>query len=165
MTLGGNYEMKLTATGTVKHVEMTVVDVNTDFGTLTQTAGGASYRAPVVTFADGVEGSFEFVSTGYKKGKLVLTADKADGMTGDIATVSFEVPATVDPEVDHLKYRVTNISFTDLSGKTGTDAYGYTVLDVTAYYSISIGRHWSADPAPSPSMTSRVSPPRMSRSS
>ena len=66
VTLGGNYEMKLTTTGTVKHVEMTVVDVNTDFGTLTQTAGGASYRAPVVTFADGVEGSFEFVSTGYK---------------------------------------------------------------------------------------------------
>lgn len=139
VTLGGNYEMKLTAVGNVTEVEMTVIDVNTDFGTPTTTAGGAAYRAPVVTFAEGVNGECEFKSTGFKKGTLTLKATKEGGMTGDIATVSFEIPTTVDPEVDYLKYRVTNISFKDTDGKTGTAAYGYTVLPVTAYYTIDIG--------------------------
>lgn len=139
VTLGGNYEMKLTASGNVTEVEMTVIDVNTDFGTPTTNEGGATYGAPVITFAEGVTGEYEFKSTGFKKGSLTLKATKEGGMTGDIATVSFAVPTTVDPEVDFLKYRVTNITFKDTSGKTGTAAYGYTVLPVTAYYTIQIG--------------------------
>lgn len=139
VTLGGTYEMKLTATGNVTEVEMTVIDVNTDFGTPTTTAGGAVYGAPVITFAEGVTGEYEFKPTGFKKGALTLKATKEGGMTGDIATVSFAIPTTVDPEVDYLKYRVTNISFKDTDGKTGTAAYGYTVLPVTAYYTINIG--------------------------
>lgn len=139
VTLGGTYEMKLTAVGNVTEVEMNVIDVNTDFGTPTTTEGGATYGAPVITFAEGVNGTYEFKPTGFKKGALTLKATKEGGMTGDIATVSFAVPTTVDPQVDYLKYRVTNISFKDTDGKTGTAAYGYTVLPVTAYYTINIG--------------------------
>lgn len=139
VTLGGNYVMDLTANGKITELEMTVVDINTDFGTPTTTAGGAVYGAPVVTFAEGVEGSYEFTPVGYKKGRLTLKATCAAGMTGTIASVSFAIPADVDPEVDFFKYRTTNISFTDSDGNTGTDAYGYVVLPVTAYYTVQIG--------------------------
>ncbi|MBP3413441.1 MAG: phosphodiester glycosidase family protein [Oscillospiraceae bacterium] len=139
VTLGGNYVMELTANGMINEVEMTVIDINTDFGTPTTGVGGSVYGAPVITFAEGVEGSYEFLSTGYKKGSLSLKASKTDGMEGVIATVSFAVPATVDPEVDYLKYRVSNISFTDAEGKIGTDAYAFTTLPVTAYYTLDIG--------------------------
>lgn len=139
VTLGGNYEMTLTATDAVSEVSLTVVDVNTDFGTPTTTAGGAVYGAPVVTFAEGVEGSYEFTPVGYKKGRLTLKATCASGMKGTIATVDFAIPGDVDPEVDFFKYRTTNISFKDMKGNEGTDAYGYTVLPVTAYYTVNIG--------------------------
>ena len=139
VTLGGNYVMELKAEGTVTNVDMMVIDINTDFGTPTTGVGGSVYGAPVVTFAEGVEGTYEFLSTGYKKGTLSLSAAKAEGMEGVIATVSFAVPTTVDPEVDYLKYRVSNITFTDTEGKEGTDAYAYTVLPVTAYYTVDIG--------------------------
>ncbi|MBQ7871469.1 MAG: phosphodiester glycosidase family protein [Oscillospiraceae bacterium] len=139
VTLGGTYVMELTADGLVSDVEMTVIDINTDFGTLTTGEGGSTYGAPVITFAEGVTGEYEFLSTGYKKGSLRLKASKEGGMTGVIATVSFEIPATVDPEVDYFKYRVSNISFTDADGAEGTAAYAYTVLPVTAYFTLDIG--------------------------
>ena len=139
VTLGGTYVMELVATGAVSDVEMTVIDINTDFGTLTTGEGGSTYGAPVVTFADGVEGEYQFLSTGYKKGSLSLKASKAGGMTGVIATVSFEIPTTVDPEVDYFKYRVSNITFTETNGAVGTAAYAYTTLPVTAYYTLDIG--------------------------
>lgn len=139
VTLGGTYEMKLTAVGAVTQVEMTVIDINTDFGTPTLTAGGATYGAPVITFAEGVDGTYTFTPTGYKKGTLTLCVSAPAGVTGDLATVGFAVPTSVDPEVDFFKYRVTNITFTDENGAEGTAAYGYTVLPVTAYYTIDIG--------------------------
>ena len=138
VTLGGDYVMELTAHGAVTEVEMTVTDINTDFGTLTTGVGGSVYGAPVVAFAEGVTGEYEFLSTGYKKGSLTLKVTAPEGAEGVLATVSFEVPKTVDPEVDHLKYRVNNITFTDKNGAVGTDSYAYTSLDVTAYYTIDI---------------------------
>ncbi len=138
VTLGGNYVMELTANGSVDSVEMTVIDINTDFGTPTTGEGGSVYGAPVITFAEGVDGEYEFLSTGYKKGTLTLKASKEGGMSGMIATVSFAVPTNVDPEVDYLKYRVSNISFTETNGAEGTDAYDFVVLPVTAYYTIDI---------------------------
>lgn len=139
VTLGGVYVMDLTVEGTVSEIEMTVVDINTDFGTPTTGAGGSVYGAPVITFAEGVTGEYEFLSTGYKKGALTLKVSAEAGLTGTVATVSFDIPTTVDPEVDYLKYRVSNISFTDMNGAVGTDAYGYTVLPVVAYYDVAIG--------------------------
>ncbi len=139
VTLGGNYVMELKAEGAVTEVEMTVTDINTDFGTPTTGVGGSVYGAPVITFAEGVEGEYEFLSTGYKKGSLTMKVTCSDGMEGTLATVSFAVPTTVDPEVDYLKYRVNNITFTDKDGKVGTDSYAYTTLPVTAYYTLDLG--------------------------
>jgi len=138
VTLGGNYVMELKAEGTVTEVEMTVTDINTDFGTPTTGAGGSVYGAPVITFAEGVEGTYEFLSTGYKKGSLTMKVTAPEGAEGVLATVSFAVPTTVDPEVDYLKYRVNNITFTDKDGKVGTDSYAYTTLAVSAYYTLDI---------------------------
>ncbi len=139
VTLGGNYVMELTAEGKVTEVEMTVTDINTDFGTPTTGAGGSVYGAPVITFAEGVTGEYEFLSTGYKKGSLTMKITAPQGAEGVLATVSFAVPTTVDPEVDYLKYRVNNITFTDMDGKVGTDSYAYTTLAVTAYYTLDLG--------------------------
>lgn len=139
VTLGGNYVMELKAEGTVTEVEMTVTDINTDFGTPTTGAGGSVYGAPVVTFAEGVTGEYEFLSTGFKKGSLTMKVTAPEGAEGVLATVSFAVPTTVDPEVDYLKYRVNNITFTDKDGKVGTDSYAYTALAVTAYYTLDLG--------------------------
>lgn len=138
VTLGGNYVMELKAEGKVTEVEMTVTDINTDFGTPTTGAGGSVYGAPVISFAEGVTGEYEFLSTGYKKGSLTMKVTAPEGAEGVLATVSFAVPTTVDPEVDYLKYRVNNITFTDKDGKVGTDSYAYTTLAVSAYYTLDI---------------------------
>mgnify|MGYP006992160205 CR=1 FL=1 len=98
-------------------VAITMTKDGVTYALPTTGAGGSVYGAPVISFAEGVTGEYEFLSTGYKKGSLTMKVTAPEGAEGVLATVSFAVPTTVDPEVDYLKYRVNNITFTDKDGK------------------------------------------------
>lgn len=129
VTLGSKYAMEIKANSSVSAFDLSMVNINSDFCQV----------QPVVTFADGVTGTAEYTPTGFRKASLDLHAEKADGMSGTLATITFSIPATVDPEVDFFLYQVKNITFQDMEGKEGTDAYGPVKETVSAYYTVEIG--------------------------
>lgn len=126
VTLGGTFTMEVKANGAVGEFDLTMLNINSDFGT------------PTVTFADGVTGESEYTVTGFRKASLTLkgtTAPKA----GTLATITFNIPTDIDPEVDFFTYQVTNITFKDATGNEGTGAYALDRLTVTAYYRAELG--------------------------
>ncbi len=127
ITLGGTYVLEVKANGKVSELNLSMSNLNSDFG------------EPVVAFTNGINGTSEFTKTGFKKASLTLNADATQPMAGTVATITFTVPETIDPEVDFFTYQVRNITFKDEAGKEGTDAYATACLTVTAYYSIEIG--------------------------
>ena len=128
VTMGSNYELALTTAGQVTAVEFTALQLNSDFG------------APTVTFADGWTGDYQYVSTGFKKAKLTLSAQwtGAGDAPADarVATLSFQVPTTLDHEIDFFTYQVMRMVCTRPDGTTVTSAQPYVKLHLSAYYQV-----------------------------
>ncbi|SFB18904.1 Glucan-binding domain-containing protein (YG repeat), partial [Acetitomaculum ruminis DSM 5522] len=131
VTMGSNYELTLKATGKVTKVTGNVIKVNSDFG------------QPKVTFSDGFKGEFKYESTGFKKAKMIIEAE----WTGQgeapadvaIATLSFDVPTNLDPEIDFFTYQVQNLECTSVSGDITTSSQPLVSLNLSAYYSLDVG--------------------------
>lgn len=128
VTMGTPYELTLATEGTVNAVDMEVIQVNSDFG------------EPTASFADGWEGEVVFQSTGFKKAKMQITAKwtgEGDAPADCAAAVlSFNVPTTMDPDVDFFTYQVSSVSCTLPDGSTVTAAQPYVKLNVSAYYTV-----------------------------
>ena len=129
VTLGGKYVMEVKADGVVNQVDLSMLNINSDFCKV----------EPEVAFTEGVTGTSTYTPTGFKKSSLVMNMTAEAGMTGTIATITFTIPEDVDREVDFFMYQINNITFTDKDGNEGTDAYGLVKKVVEAYYDVTIG--------------------------
>ena len=95
--MGLPYTLTARTSGAVKSFDMTLLQVNSDFG------------QPTVAFADGWEGEMIYTTTGFKRAKIQLRAnwvgEGAAPADANAATLSFAVPTTLDPEIDFFTYR------------------------------------------------------------
>ncbi len=128
VTMGNDYILEVNTQGSVDSVDMTVVQVNSDFG------------APTVTFEDGWTGNVEYTETGFKKAKMTISAEYTGEGTAPadalVAKLAFNVPTDVDPEIDFFTYQVSEISCVTTAGATVTSAQPMVKLTVSAYYTV-----------------------------
>lgn len=129
VTLGGKYVMKVQADGVVNQIDLSMININSDFCAV----------EPQIVFAKGITGTSTYTPTGFKKASLVMSMTSEEGMTGTLATITFTIPEDVDREVDFFMYQINNITFIDKDGNEGTDAYGLVKKVVEAYYNVTIG--------------------------
>ncbi len=130
VTMGTDYVLTLASIGAVQTIEMTVVQINSDFG------------EPTVVFSDGWEGEVVYTSTGFKKAMMTVSATYTGGdIPSDaiIATFSFDVPNTLDQETDFFTYQVSNITCVDAEGNVTTSAQEKVKLSLSAYYTLKAG--------------------------
>jgi hypothetical protein len=126
VTMGSSYTLTLSAQGPVSEVSMDVIQINSDFG------------KPVVTFTDGWEGESVYTSTGFKKAKMNISAKwTGEGEAPEtVATVAFDVPTDMDPEIDFFTYQVTKTECVLSDGTTVTAAQESQKLELGAYYTV-----------------------------
>lgn len=128
VTMGSDYKLSLTTTGTVSSIDMSVVQVNSDFGT------------PEVTFAEGWTGEAVYTETGFKKAKIDIKAEwNGEGEApsdAEVLTLSFNVPSDLDPEMDFFTYQVTSVKCTLPDGTVTTGAQPKVSLSLSAYYTV-----------------------------
>ena len=124
ISMGGSYVLEVNATGNMSAADVTILRLNSDFG------------EPVIAFADGVEGTYTYTEAGFKKATLKMQMTMAEAKSGTLATITFDVPADMDPESDYFTYTVSNISYTTASGETCTTAQTAKKLTLTAFYTI-----------------------------
>ena len=130
VTMGCPYELTLSAKGDVQTVEASITQLNADFG------------EPQVTFADGWTGTAVYTVTGFKRAKLEIQAEKtgsAAQSAAAIATISFQIPTTVDPVADFFTYQLTGASGTLADGSAYSAAQPYEKLSLSAYYTLTPG--------------------------
>lgn len=128
VVMGSNYELVLGTTGNVSGIDMTVIQLNSDFG------------EPVVTASEGWEVKTVYSSTGFKKAKMEIEATWVGEGTAPadatVAVLSFNVPTDLDPEIDFFTYQVLNTTCETLNGKT-TAAQAKVTISLSAYYTVS----------------------------
>ncbi len=131
VVMGTPYVLTLESVGTVKAADVSIIQLNTDFG------------APVITPKDGWTITSEMADTGFKKAKLDLTAQwngageaPADA---EIATIAFNVPAGLDREIDFFTYQLVKAECTLPDDTISTCAQEKVTLELSAYYNITPG--------------------------
>ncbi len=126
--LGSDYKLSLVTKGSVSSLDMTVLQLNSDFG------------EPVVTAAEGWNVEYEYSSTGFKKAKMEIRAAWAgEGeapANATVATLSFNVPTNLDAAIDFFTYQVTKVTCVTAEGKSITSAQQKVVLTLSAYYTV-----------------------------
>ncbi len=128
VVLGSDYKLSLVTKGSISALDMTVLQLNSDFG------------EPVVTAAEGWNVEAVYSSTGFKKAKMEIKATwtgegeaPADAV---VATLSFNVPTNLDAAIDFFTYQVTKVTCETTEGKTITSAQQKVVLNLSAYYTV-----------------------------
>ena len=128
VVLGSDYKLSLVTKGSISDVDMTVLQLNSDFG------------EPVVTAAEGWDVEAVYASTGFKKAKMEIKAKWAgDGEApadAEVATLSFNVPTNLDAAIDFFTYQVTKVTCVTTSGKVVSSAQQKVVLTLSAYYTV-----------------------------
>ncbi|QFJ56315.1 phosphodiester glycosidase family protein [Pseudobutyrivibrio xylanivorans] len=128
VVLGSDYKLSLITQGSVKSVDMTVLQLNSDFG------------EPTVTAAEGWDVEAAYSITGFKKAKMEIKANwTGEGeapANSEVATLSFNVPTNLDPAIDFFTYQVTNSTCITNDGRTVTSAQQKVILTLSAYYTI-----------------------------
>ena len=131
VTMGLPYTLTARTSGAVKSFDMTLLQVNSNFG------------QPTVAFADGWEGEMIYTTTGFKRAKIQLRAnwvgEGAAPADANAATLSFAVPTTLDPEIDFFTYQVTEVNSVNNAGETSSAAYAKVKLSLSAYYTVKVG--------------------------
>ncbi|MCR5721794.1 MAG: fibronectin type III domain-containing protein, partial [Lachnospiraceae bacterium] len=126
--LGSDYQLSLVTKGRVSALDMTVLQLNSDFG------------EPVVTAAEGWTVESEYSSTGFKKAKMEIKATwNGEGeapANATVATLSFNVPTNLDAAIDFFTYQVTKVTCVTAEGKSITSAQQKVVLTLSAYYTV-----------------------------
>ena len=51
-------------------------------------------------------------------------------------TLTFDVPTTIDPEIDFFTYQVSSVQSTTVAGNATTAAYAMVKLSVSAFYQV-----------------------------
>ena len=126
--LGSDYKLSLVTKGSVSSLDMTVLQLNSDFG------------EPVVTAAEGWNVESEYSSTGFKKAKMEIkatwTGEGEAPADATVATLSFNVPTNLDAAIDFFTYQVTKVTCVTAEGKSITSAQQKVVLTLSAYYTV-----------------------------
>ena len=126
--LGSDYTLSLVTKGSVSSLDMTVLQLNSDFG------------EPVVTAAEGWNVESEYSSTGFKKAKMEIkatwTGEGEAPADATVATLSFNVPTNLDAAIDFFTYQVTKVTCVTAEGKSITSAQQKVVLTLSAYYTV-----------------------------
>jgi len=127
VVMGSAYELRLNTKGAVSSVDMTVIQLNSDFG------------EPAVTAAEGWKVETEYVGTGFKKAKMIIKAEwvgEGEAPADEtVAVLSFNVPTTLDPEIDFFTYQVVNATCVTAGGTT-TAAQAKVTISLSAYYTV-----------------------------
>lgn len=102
ISMGGKYNLYVMSVGQVDKFSMDILQLNSDFG------------APTITFADGwTQSEAEWSETGFKLAKIDISAEyTAEGAVPEnavLATITFEIPGTIDPEIDFFTYYITRV--------------------------------------------------------
>ncbi len=128
VTMGSDYALTLNTVGSANTVAMKIGQINGDFG------------QPTVTWADGWSGEVAYVSTGFKRAAINITAqytgEGAVPADAQVLTMAFSVPSTLDPEIDFFTYQVLHTETTDTYGNTNTTAQPAVKLNLSAYYTV-----------------------------
>ncbi|CBK75204.1 Exopolysaccharide biosynthesis protein related to N-acetylglucosamine-1-phosphodiester alpha-N-acetylglucosaminidase [Butyrivibrio fibrisolvens 16/4] len=128
VVLGSDYKLSLVTQGSISSVDMTVLQLNSDFG------------EPTVTAAEGWDVDAVYSITGFKKAKMEISAkwvgEGEAPANAVVATLAFNVPTSLDPAIDFFTYQVTNASCVTTDGRTVTSAQQKVVLTLSAYYTI-----------------------------
>ncbi len=128
VVLGSDYKLSLLTQGNVQSVDMTVLQLNSDFG------------EPTVTAAEGWNVESVYSITGFKKAKMEIKANwvgEGDApANAEVATLAFNVPTNLDPAIDFFTYQVTNATSVTTDGRTVTSAQEKVVLKLSAYYTV-----------------------------
>ncbi len=128
VVLGSDYQLSLVTKGSISELEMTVLQLNSDFG------------EPEVTASEGWNVEAVYSSTGFKKAKMEIKATwNGEGEApadATVATLSFNVPTNLDAAIDFFTYQVTKVTCVTASGKSITSAQQKVVLSLSAYYTI-----------------------------
>ncbi len=128
VVLGSDYELSLNTQGSISSVDMTVLQLNSDFG------------EPVVTAADGWDVEAVYSSTGFKKAKMEIKAnwvgEGAAPADAKVASLAFNVPTSLDPEIDFFTYQVTKVTCVTVDGRTVTSAQQKVTIGLSAYYTV-----------------------------
>ena len=131
VTMGADYVLTLDARGTVNAAAVQVIQLNADFG------------EPAVAFAEGWTGEAVYAGTGFKKSKLTLTAqwtgEGAAPAEAEIARISFNVPSTLDPEIDFFTYQVLRAEADLPDGSVAVTAQEKVTLPLSAYLTVTPG--------------------------
>ena len=132
VSMGSKYSLYVKASGIVADMSMSVCRLNSDFG------------KPEVVFADGWSGEAVYTSTGFKRAKLDIAATYEGTGTPAadtvIATITFSVPGTIDPEMDFFTYYTTTAMIkSDLAAEANTAAQPMVKLSVDANCTVEAG--------------------------
>lgn len=128
VVMGGDYTLTLSAQNAVSAASMEIIRLNSDMG------------EPTVTFSDGWTGTATYVTTGFKKAKLIIEATSSgNASSGPIAYLTFHIPATLDPEVDFFTYQVVTACYTMANGNMATCSQPAVKKQVKAYYTLDLG--------------------------
>ena len=125
--LGSDYTLTVAADGKIRSADITMLNLNDDIG------------QPTVTYANGVTGKLTYTKTGFKKAMLTLHLESAAPVEGELATLTFQIDASLNTAVNQFTYTVSNIALTAANGKTYTAAQAAVRLPLSAYYSIQPG--------------------------
>ncbi len=130
VVLGSDYQLVLSTKGSVSSLDMTVLQLNSDFG------------EPVVAAAEGWNVEAVYSITGFKKAKMEIkaqwTGEGAAPADAAVATLSFNVPTNLDAAIDFFTYQVTKLTAVTAEGKSITSAQEKVVLTLSAYYTVNV---------------------------
>ncbi len=128
VVLGSDYKLSLVTKGQISSLDMTVLQLNSDFG------------EPVVTANAGWEVESEYAITGFKKAKMSIKAkwvgEGEPPANAEVASIAFKVPTNLDPAIDFFTYQVTNVTSVTLDGKVITSAQQKVTIGLSAYYTV-----------------------------
>ena len=132
VTMGAPYELQVHSIGQVNSLQVNLYQLNSDFG------------QPTITPESGwTFDSSAYESTGFKKAKQVVEFRWTGGSDapndGKVATLQFNVPTEMDPEVDFFTYQVTGACTASGEAESRSFAQPKVTRSLSAYYSVEAG--------------------------